>query len=166
MTAPTIDPDHRDPDDVAPTDTYRPMDPVWVHRGGVWCAGVVESASKVAATVTYRPTASVGTGVDTLTARYVVPRFDLDPVLDRSPVQGPTRSVTKIRPVLPIRTAARGQNPGGQPQHHPYGQPADRPAAVLGLPAPTLERLASAVERITGGADRLGQPREEIPRAG
>jgi hypothetical protein len=162
MTTPTIDPDHRDPDDVAPTDTYRPMDPVWVHRGGMWCAGVVESASKVAATVTYRPTASVGTGVDTLTARYVVPRFDLDPVLDRTPVQAPARNIARIRPVLPIRTAVQAQSAAAHAQASSasdWSGPVQRSAA-------TMERLASVIERIAPAVERLAEPRKDIPRAG
>lgn len=82
MPTPTIDPDQRDPAEVAPTDSYRPSDPVWVYRGGIWRAGVVESASARAATVTYRPSGARGTGVDTLTARYVLARADTDPLLD------------------------------------------------------------------------------------
>jgi hypothetical protein len=82
MSAPTIDPNRRNPDDVAPTDSYQPTDPVWVFRAGTWRAGVVEVASAGAATVTYRPNGARGTGVDTLTARYVLPRADLDPLLD------------------------------------------------------------------------------------
>jgi hypothetical protein len=84
MPTPTFDPDRRDPTDVAPTDSYHPADPVWVHRGGNWRAGVVESASTRAATVTYRPSSARGTAVDTLTARYLAPRADIDPDLDRS----------------------------------------------------------------------------------
>lgn len=84
MPVPTIDPDQRKPDDVAPTDTYRKADRVWVYRGGLWRAGVIEAASPRAATVTYRPNNSRGTGVDTLTARFVLARVDLDPVLDRA----------------------------------------------------------------------------------
>jgi hypothetical protein len=83
MPAPTIDPDQRNPAEVAPTDSYRPADPVWVFRGGAWLAGVVEAASSRAAMVTYRPTGARGTGVDTLTARYVLARADADPLLDR-----------------------------------------------------------------------------------
>jgi hypothetical protein len=82
MAAPTIDPDQRDPAEVASTDSYRPTDPVWVYRGGVWRAGVVEASSARAATVTYRPTGERGTGVDTLTARYLVARGETDPLLD------------------------------------------------------------------------------------
>ena len=84
MPIPTIDPDQRDPAEVAPTDSYHPADPVWVFRAGGWRAGVVEAASSRAATVTYRPNNSRGTGVDTLTARFVLARADLDPVLDRA----------------------------------------------------------------------------------
>jgi hypothetical protein len=83
MAVPVIDPDHRDPAEVAPTDSYRPADPVWVFKGGVWRAGVVEAVSSRAATVTYRPSNSRGTGVDTLTARYMLARQDADPLLDR-----------------------------------------------------------------------------------
>jgi hypothetical protein len=82
MPAPTIDPNQRDPHDVAPTDTYRPADRVWVYRGGGWRAGVVETTSERAATVTYRPSSATATGVDTLTAPFLLPRADLDPVLD------------------------------------------------------------------------------------
>lgn len=83
MPTPTIDPDQRDPAHVPSTDTYRPADRVWVHRGGAWRAGVVEAASARAATVTYRPTGAWGTAVDTLTARYVLARADIDPLLDQ-----------------------------------------------------------------------------------
>jgi hypothetical protein len=82
MPAPTIDPSQRDPAEVAPTSTYRPSDRVWVFRNGTWRAGVVESASSQAATVTYRPNSARGTGVDTLTAEYVAPRADPDTLLD------------------------------------------------------------------------------------
>jgi hypothetical protein len=84
MPVPTIDPDLRDPADVAPTDSYQRFDPVWVFRGGNWRAGVIEAASARAAMVTYRPSDSHGTGVDTLTARFVLARKDRDPLLDRT----------------------------------------------------------------------------------
>jgi len=84
MPAPTFTPDDRDPRVVAPADSYRPSDPVWVYRGNTWCAGVVERASALAVTVTYRPGTSRGTAVDTLTAAFVCPREDPDPILDRS----------------------------------------------------------------------------------
>jgi hypothetical protein len=84
MAAPSIDPDQRNPADVAPTDSYRPADPVWIYRGGMWRSGIVESSSSRAATVTYRPNGARGTGVDTLTARYLLARVDADPTLDRS----------------------------------------------------------------------------------
>jgi hypothetical protein len=82
MPAPTIDPDERDPAEVAPTDTYQPADPVWIYRAGGWRAGVVETVSARAATVTYRPTRERGTGVDTVTARYMLTRAEGDPMLD------------------------------------------------------------------------------------
>jgi hypothetical protein len=82
MPIPNLDPEQRNPADVAPTDSYQPADPVWVYRGGVWRAGVIEAASPRAATVTYRPSSARGTGVDTLTARYLLARADVDPLLD------------------------------------------------------------------------------------
>ena len=82
MTSPMVHPDQRDPAEVAPTDTYRRADPVWVFRNGSWRAGVIEAASSRAAMVTYMPSGARGTGVDTLTARYVAPRTNLDPLLD------------------------------------------------------------------------------------
>ncbi|HEY2672582.1 MAG TPA: hypothetical protein VGJ07_19695 [Rugosimonospora sp.] len=84
MAAPSIEPDQRNPADVAPTDSYRPADPVWIYRGGMWRSGIVESSSSRAATVTYRPNGARGTGVDTLTARYLLARVDADPTLDRA----------------------------------------------------------------------------------
>jgi hypothetical protein len=91
MPAPTVHPDRRDPADIAPTDSYQPADPVWVYRGGTWRAGIVEKSSTRAATVTYRPTNTRGTGVDTLTAQYLYTRVDNDPVLDRPVGQPPHR---------------------------------------------------------------------------
>ena len=83
MSTPTIAPPERDPAEVAPADSYRKADPVWVYRDG-WRAGVIEAASARAVTVTYRPGAHRGTGVDTFTASYVTRRADADP-LDRFP---------------------------------------------------------------------------------
>jgi hypothetical protein len=85
MTAPTVHPDQRNPAEVAPTDSYQPTDPVWVYRGGLWRAGVVETASTRAATITYRPNDNRGTGVDTVTALYILARSEVDPMLDRQP---------------------------------------------------------------------------------
>jgi hypothetical protein len=81
-SAPTVDPDERDPAGVVGTDRYRPADRVWVYRGGAWRSGIVEVASARAATVTYRPTSSRGTAVDTMVARYLLPRSEPDPLLD------------------------------------------------------------------------------------
>ena len=81
-SAPTVLPPHRDPADVAPADSYRPADPVWVYRDG-WRAGVIETASPRAVMVTYRPSERRGTGVDTFTAAYVLARAEPDPSLDR-----------------------------------------------------------------------------------
>jgi hypothetical protein len=82
VPAPTIDPNDLDPADVPPVDSYRPADPVWVYRSGTWQAGVIVAASRRAATVTYRPAPGRGTAVDTLTAPYLLPRADADPLLD------------------------------------------------------------------------------------
>jgi hypothetical protein len=82
MAAPDIDPNDLDPAEITPADSYRPEDPVWVYRAGAWCAGIVVAASTRAATVTYRPGGSRGTAVDTLTAVYLCPRADIDPLLD------------------------------------------------------------------------------------
>jgi hypothetical protein len=82
MSTPTLAPPNRDPAEVAPANSYHKEDPVWVYRNG-WRAGVIEAASCLAVTVTYRPSAHRGTGVDTFTAQYVTPRADEDPALDR-----------------------------------------------------------------------------------
>jgi len=84
MPAPTMEPDQRDLAEVAPTSSYRRDDPVWVYQRGVWCAGIIEAASTRAAMVTYRPSAARGAGVDTVTARCLQARADLDPVIDRT----------------------------------------------------------------------------------
>lgn len=84
MPTPSVHPHHRDPAAVAPADSYQHADPVWVYRADSWRAGVVEAASPQAVTVTYRPSDSRGTGVDTLTAAYLVPREDTDPLLDQT----------------------------------------------------------------------------------
>ncbi len=83
MPAPVSAPEERDPATVRPTGSYQRADRVWVYRGGTWCAGVVESASERAVTVTYRPGASRGTAADTLVAASCLHfREDADPVLD------------------------------------------------------------------------------------
>ena len=81
-STPTITPPQRDPADVAPSESYRPSDPVWVYKDG-WRAGIIEASSPRAVTVTYRPGVHRGTGVDTFTAPYVTSRFDSDPALDQ-----------------------------------------------------------------------------------
>jgi hypothetical protein len=81
-SSPTTAPPQRDPAEVAPAESYHPSDRVWVYRDG-WRAGVIEAASPRAVTVTYRPGADRGTGVDTFTAPYVSRRSDDDPAVDR-----------------------------------------------------------------------------------
>jgi hypothetical protein len=80
--SPTVHPDQRDPSEIRPTDTYARLDPVWVYRGGTWRAGIIEATSARAAMVTYHPSGARGTGVDTLTAKYVAARAEIDPTLD------------------------------------------------------------------------------------
>ena len=87
MSAPTVDPEMRNTAQIAPTNTYRPRDRVWVFRNNGWRSGVIESATERAAMVTYRPTQERGTGVDTVTARYVIARAEEDPLLDRPPLR-------------------------------------------------------------------------------
>jgi hypothetical protein len=84
MSTPTIAPPERNPSEVAPADSYHQKDKVWVYRNG-WRAGVIEAASHRAVTVTYRPGAHRGTGVDTFTAPYVTRRVEED-LMDRQPV--------------------------------------------------------------------------------
>lgn len=102
-STPTIAPPQRDPADVASADSYHPADPVWVYRDG-WRPGVIEAASPRAVTVTYRPGAHRGTGVDTFTAPYVTARSDEDPALDRRPVTRGGYPMT--RSGLPVRDSA------------------------------------------------------------
>lgn len=83
VSTPTVTPPHRDPAEVAPAESYRPADPVWVYRDG-WRAGVIEAASPRAVTVTYRPEQHSGTGVDTFTAPYVTSRADSDALDERA----------------------------------------------------------------------------------
>ena len=80
--APTCEPARRDPTEVAPADTYRRGDPVWVHRHGDWRPGVVEAASARAVLATYRCAQGQGTVVDTMAAAYVLPRAGVDAQLD------------------------------------------------------------------------------------
>jgi hypothetical protein len=82
VSAPTVDPDMRSPAQIAPTNSYHPRERVWVFRNNAWRSGVIESVSDRAAMVTYRPTQERGTGVDTVTARYVIARAEEDPMLD------------------------------------------------------------------------------------
>jgi diguanylate cyclase (GGDEF)-like protein len=84
MPTPTCDPVQRDPSDVAPASTYHRDDPIWVHRHGAWRPGVVEDASPRAVMTTYRCAEGRGTGVDTVSAEYVLPRSDVDAQLDRT----------------------------------------------------------------------------------
>ncbi|WP_306214088.1 hypothetical protein [Actinoplanes sp. RD1] len=81
MSTPTFAPPQRDPAEVKPAGSYHPAERVWVYRDG-WRAGIIEAASAIAVTVTYRPGTHIGTGVDTFTAPYVTVRADEDPTLD------------------------------------------------------------------------------------
>jgi hypothetical protein len=90
MTTPTFAPPERNPDDVAPASSYHKSDRVWVYRDG-WRAGIIESASERAVTVTYRPGAHRGTGVDTFMASYVSRRAEQDPLDNPTPIRQPLR---------------------------------------------------------------------------
>jgi hypothetical protein len=94
MSTPTIAPPERDPADVAPADSYHKSDPVWVYRNG-WRAGVIEAASSLAVTVTYRPGPHRGTGVDTFTASYVTSRAEEDPMDRPLTVSGLVRRIAR-----------------------------------------------------------------------
>lgn len=83
VATPTCDPYERNPADVAPANTYRRDDPVWVHRQGAWRPGVVESASGHAVMATYRCAGGTGTVVDTMAAECVLARSAADAQLDR-----------------------------------------------------------------------------------
>jgi hypothetical protein len=101
-STPILAPPQRDPADVAPADSYHPADRVWVYRDG-WRAGVIEAASPRAVTVTYRPGAHRGTGVDTFTAPYVSARSDEDPLDRRDRGRGRTGYTATG---LPVRGSA------------------------------------------------------------
>jgi hypothetical protein len=103
-STPTIAPPQRDPADVAPADSYHPADRVWVYRDG-WRPGVIEAASPRAVTVTYRPGAHRGTGVDTFTAPYVTARSSEDPALDRRD-RSQGRGIRMTPTGLPVRGSA------------------------------------------------------------
>ena len=104
-STPTTAPSQRDPADVAPADSYHVSDRVWVYRDG-WRAGVIEAASPRAVTVTYRPGAHRGTGVDTFTAPYVSARSDEDPALDRRDRGQLGRTGRMTATGLPVRGSA------------------------------------------------------------
>jgi hypothetical protein len=76
-TPPGWDPDQRDPSHIAPADSYRRDDAVWVFRNGSWHPGVVNGVSPLAVMVTYQSIGGRGTVVDTVTSQYLV--------LDRHP---------------------------------------------------------------------------------
>jgi hypothetical protein len=60
---------------------------VWVRRGGIRRAGVVEGASEWAALVRYRCSDGAGTMVDTVPAGGLAIRAEADPILDRVPAE-------------------------------------------------------------------------------
>jgi hypothetical protein len=106
VPAPSIDPNDLDPAEVAPAESYRPADPVWVYRAGAWHAGVVVATSTRTATVTYRPAQGPDTAIDTLAAPYLHPRADRDPLLDN----GGGFPTTTRRDPAPGPDAAAGQD--------------------------------------------------------
>jgi diguanylate cyclase (GGDEF)-like protein len=81
-SAPTCAPVSREPSQAAPASAYQAGDRVWVYRNGAWRPGVVEGAASMAVMATYRCADGRGTAVDTMSARYVLPRADVDAQLD------------------------------------------------------------------------------------
>ncbi|MBO0867098.1 MAG: hypothetical protein J2P15_00895, partial [Micromonosporaceae bacterium] len=77
-------PEERPEAEVAPANTYRHGDPVWVHRYGAWRPGVVDAASQRGVMTTYRCSAGMATVVDTVSAEYVVLRASTDTPAPRS----------------------------------------------------------------------------------
>ena len=82
MPAPTTQPDVFDLDDALRSEDYPPGQRVWVHRDGAWRPGVVLHRSAQAVMVRYRPADGPGTGVDTVTARSLAIRDEVEPFLD------------------------------------------------------------------------------------
>jgi hypothetical protein len=72
-TPPGCDPDERDPSHIAPADSYRRNEAVWVYRNGSWHPGVVNGVSPLAVMVTYQSILGRGTVVDTVTPQYLMP---------------------------------------------------------------------------------------------
>lgn len=83
-SAPTRASVSREPAQAAPASTYQPGDRVWVYRNGAWRPGVVEAVASMAVMATYRCADGQGTAVDTMSARYVLPRADMDAQLDQA----------------------------------------------------------------------------------
>lgn len=111
--APAIDPNQRQPDEIADAATYRRSDPVWAWTplDRQWRAGVVDAGSNIALLVTFRRPGG-GTGVDSLLPRHVMPRTERDEDLDRGvadpslpfrlrSVQPPNVDVAPCDPALP-----------------------------------------------------------------
>lgn len=84
--APSYQPEQRQPDEIAPGDSYQRGDEVWVHRHGEWHTGVVEGASPTAVIVTYQPRGMRGTVVDTVPPANLTHRQP--PVAGPGPVGG------------------------------------------------------------------------------
>lgn len=82
MRTPTISPEHRKPNEIAPVGNLPLGALVWVYRCGEWRPGVVLAASDRAAMVRYRPTHGSGTGVETAVAADLADRTEHDPLLD------------------------------------------------------------------------------------
>ncbi|WBB68427.1 hypothetical protein [Micromonospora sp. WMMD812] len=103
MSAPPLSPNHATLVGATPPDTIGAGDRVWVRRAGSWRPGIVLQSNASAATVRYRPSETIGTGVDTVTRNSLRPRHDHDPYLDKATVADPDRPA----PALATRTSAR-----------------------------------------------------------
>ena len=82
MPAPSMPPEHRDPDGIAPAAAYRPSETVWIWRRSQWRPGIVLDGSTLAVMVRYNPHGRA-VGVDTALAADLAHRHEPAPVLDQ-----------------------------------------------------------------------------------
>ncbi len=80
MPTPNVPPESRHATEIAAADTYRPGQPVWVHRGA-WQPGVILEASPRAVLVRYRHHGRA-LGIDTVLPYQVAHREEPDRLID------------------------------------------------------------------------------------